>query len=315
MHLEWGVTWPPGDALGALVTRSVTDSRTPQYSHFTFWNGTETSYNTLGADTRYGTQIGNAGGVAWAGRMTHLLYIDPFAGDRYLLHVGGGYNFSQIGGAGGTGEDARTFRAASIPEFFVGDPVGGGVTAAGTPLFVDTGRILADNYQLAHFELAGNYGPAHFQGEYLASFVDQRTGANIFYDGAYLQCGYFLTGEHCGYNRQMGALDYNVVPYSNFFALGRDCWFGGLGAWEIAARWSYLNLAENNLVAANQLSAAAGPPASPNPGTLNNATLALNWWWNQYTRVQFNYIHAMLNSPNFGRSDTDIYATRFQIEF
>jgi hypothetical protein len=31
--------------------------------------------------------------------------------------------------------------------------------------------------------------------------------------------------------------------------------------------------------------------------------------------VQFNYIHAMLNSTAFGRSDTDIYATRFQIEF
>jgi phosphate-selective porin OprO/OprP len=243
------------------------------------------------------------------------LYLDPYAGERYLLHVGGGYNFSQIGGSGTTGAEARTFQARALPEFFVGDQAGGFVTAAGTPVFLDTGRILADNYQLLHGEIGGNYGPAHFQAEYLASFVDQRTGAGIFYDGAYVQCGYFLTGEHCGYNKQMGALDYNVQPFSDFFALGRKGCFGGWGAWEIAARWSYLNLADNNLLAANQLSAAAGPPASPNPGTLNSATLALNWWWNQYTRVQFNYIHPMLNSTAFGRSDTDIYATRFQIEF
>ncbi len=56
--------------------------------------------------------------------------------------------------------------------------------------------------------------------------------------------------------------------------------------------------------------------------------MALNWWWNQYTRVQFNWIHAMLDNTGYtvpvasggaiagkGYSQTDIFAARFQIEF
>jgi phosphate-selective porin len=46
-------------------------------------------------------------------------------------------------------------------------------------------------------------------------------------------------------------------------------------------------------------------------------TLALNWWWNQYTRVQFNYINVWQNSDFaiYGKSYTGIFAGRFQIEF
>ena len=56
---------------------------------------------------------------------------------------------------------------------------------------------------------------------------------------------------------------------------------------------------------------------NPNPGTLNMGTLALNWWWNQYTRVQFNYINVWQNSDFaiYGKSYTGIFAGRFQIEF
>ena len=45
-------------------------------------------------------------------------------------------------------------------------------------------------------------------------------------------------------------------------------------------------------------------------------TLALNWWWNQYTRVQFNYIIVSQN-PNAVAATgiTNIYAARFQFEF
>ncbi len=42
---------------------------------FTFFNGTGTSYGTLG-DTRFATQIGDSGGVSFAIRGTHLLYYD-----------------------------------------------------------------------------------------------------------------------------------------------------------------------------------------------------------------------------------------------
>jgi phosphate-selective porin OprO/OprP len=280
---------------------------------FTFTNPGATSpvAGTLG-DTRFATQIGDNGGVSAALRGSHLLYWDPYAGDRYLLHIGGGYNFSEIGGSPGTGSNARTYQARAIPEFFVGDPGGGGLTANGTPFVADSGRFLANDFQFMHAELAGNYGSAHFQSEFMATLVDRPGAGQVYYHGAYVQAGYFLTGENCGYNKQMGALDYNVKPFQEFFGLGRDQWFCGWGAWEIAARYSYVNL---NAAVAPVAAPAVGPPPSPNPGIVNDATLALNWWWNQYTRVQFNYIYVNANPLAAATGITNIYAARFQFEF
>ncbi|MFO0884475.1 MAG: hypothetical protein U0894_09850 [Pirellulales bacterium] len=53
--------------------------------------------------------------------------------------MGGSYNYSQITA---TSSGGGFYEARVIPEFFVGDPAGGGVTSAGTPVIADTGRIL-----------------------------------------------------------------------------------------------------------------------------------------------------------------------------
>lgn len=284
---------------------------------FTFFNGTSTVYNELGGDNRFATQISDRGGVGFASRATRLLWYDEPSEGRYLVHIGGGYDFAETGGNGATsGLDASTYRAATIPEFFVGAPDGGLLTAAGTPAVVDTGRFLANSYSLLHAEIASNYGPAHVQGEWLWSIVNQMNGgSNVFYNGAYLQCGYYLTGESASYNRLAGVLDYNVKPHSPFFGIGRDKGFGGLGAWEVAFRWSYLDLSANNILPINRLPGVAGPPPSPNPGILNESTVALNWYWNQWARMQFNWIHSNVNSNLYGNYDLDTFAGRFQIEF
>ena len=281
----------------------------------TFWNGTDaTSYSTIG-DNRNGAQIGDNGGVSFASRLTHLLYYDDLSEGRYLLHIGGGYNYSQIGGAGKTGPFAKTYRSAFFPEFFVGDAVGSGLTAAGTPLVMDSGRIVANDFSVGHLELAGNSGAAHFQTEAMLSAIDQQGGPTIMQPSAYAQCGYMLTGESIGYLKQAGVLDYNVVPFTPFFGTGRHGRMAGWGAWELAARWSYVDLSAVNVNPANQLSNIKGPPPSPNAGVLNESTVGLNWWWNRFTRVQFNWIHAMPNYKSYGFAPFDIYGTRFQVEF
>jgi hypothetical protein len=92
----------------------------------------------------------------------------------------------------------------------------------------------------------------------------------------------------------------------------------------VATRWSYLNLQNSHVNPANYQNVTsltapnggAGPStAYPNPGILNNATLALNWWWNQWTRVEFNYVVTMLDSQYHGYSRMEAWATRFQVEF
>jgi phosphate-selective porin OprO/OprP len=281
----------------------------------TFWNGSETSYATIG-DNRNGAQIGNNGGVSFAGRITHLPYYDDLTDGRYLLHVGGGYNYSSVGGSGDSGSFAKTYRSAIFPEFFVGDAVGSGLTGAGTPLVLDTGRILANNFSFFHLELAGNAGPAHFQTEAILEMVNQFGGPTIMQPSAYFQCGYMLTGESIGYLKQAGVFDYNVVPFTPFFGTGRKGRIRGWGAWEIAARYSYVDLSGVNVRPENILpGAATAVPPSPNAGVLNETTVGVNWWWNRFTRVQFNWIHSMPNYVGYGYAPFDIYGTRFQIEF
>ncbi|MFM7519757.1 MAG: OprO/OprP family phosphate-selective porin [Planctomycetota bacterium] len=309
----------PFRRVGIMAYAMSDDERTSwAYSLYatglTFWNGTETVYSSIG-DNRNGSQIGDNGGVAFASRITHLLHYDDLADGRYLLHVGGGFHYAATGGSGSTGAFAKTFRSAFFPEFFVGDQTGIGLTGAGTPLVMDSGRILADGFTLSHRELAGSAGRFHFQSEVMLETVEQFGGPTILQPGAYAQCGWMLTGETIGYLKQAGVLDYNVVPFRPFFGTGRHGRMGGWGAWEVAFRWSYVDISGTNVNPANQLSNFRGPPPAPNAGVYNASTVGVNWWWNRFTRVQFNWIRPMPDYVGYGLAPFDIFGTRFQVEF
>lgn len=311
----------PFRRLGVMVYAMSEDERTSwAYSVFgtglTLWSGQtlETVYKTFG-DNQYGAQIGDNGGVSFSSRITHLVHYDEPSKGRYLLHVGTGFLYSQIGGEGTSGLFAKTYRSKTFPEFFIGDLSGGGVTAAGTPLVLDTGRFLANDFQLYHLELAFNRGSFNFQSEVMLEPVSQLGGPTLLQTGAYMQCGYFLTGEHADYLKQAGVFDYNVNPFTSFFGTGRKGRVRGWGAWEVAFRWSYLDLTCRDLNPANELSNLPGPPPSPQFGVLNESTLALNWWWNRAMRVQLNWIHSMPNYVGVGAVPFDIVGTRFQAEF
>ncbi len=259
-------------------------------------------------DSRFATDIGDQGGFSFSGRVTHLLYYDEPAHGRWLAHVGSSYDYSRITGSSAGG---NFYEARAIPEFFVGDPAGGGLTVNGTPFFVDTGRLASHQFNMWGLELAAQAGPCHFQAEYMATLVDQVSAGACFYDGAYAQVGWFLTGENRTYNRMFGVFD-RVVPYSEFFSIGRGHPICGWGAWELTGRWSYVNLNSPNAV---PILTTAGPPPSPNPGRLNDVTLGLNWYWNTYTKLQFNYINCFLDNATLGNSYTGIYVAMFQVEF
>jgi phosphate-selective porin OprO/OprP len=255
-------------------------------------------------DSRYGTDIGDGGGYSFATRVTRLLWYDEPADGRYLLHVGGNVAY----GRNTTNDyvpDTPYYQARAIPEFFVGDAAGGGSVALGAPFFADTGRIPSEDFLIYGLELAGQYGPSYFQTELLITSVDQIGGPSLFYHGAYFQAGYFLTGENRTYNRTFGAFD-KVVPFEDFFAIG-ERGFCGWGAWEVAARLSYVDL--------DDAGAMPLPGSGPRPGSLANSTLGLNWYWNAHAKLQFNWIHCWLDNATFGDSETDIYCARTQLEF
>lgn len=132
-----------------------------------------------------------------------------------------------------------------------------------------------------------------FQSEYIytnalpgpeSSLQNSKYNFSAFY-GAF---SWFITGEHRNYKTSLAAFD-RVKPKKNF---GHE---RGAGAWEVALRYSYLDLESTDI----------------HGGELANITAGLNWYLNPATRFMFNYVIANL----YGVGYTNIYQLRFQIDF
>jgi len=262
------------------------------------------SYFRTGQD-QYGGSISTDGGNGMAGRLTHLLWYNDDCGDRYL-HLGLGYYLNA------PPFDRR--RDRSIPEIFVGEffpsgPSGTsgqpiGTIANGTPFFVDTGFLEEVNLINTYgTESLWVRGPLSWQSEFMAQHIDTDSVGNALLWGGYSQIGYFLTGEHRPYDRKAGAID-RVIPLHSVSKSG-----GGIGAWELAVRWSYLDLLDRNV----------------RGGDMDNFTAGVNWYVNPYCKCVFNYIHSNSNSRRIRNgivedtplihAETSAFGMRCQLDF
>ena len=269
-------------------------------------------------DDRFATDFGQIGGYSFSGRMTHLMQYDEFAGDRYLWHVGGGYNFSELGantapGAGTTGNAGSPvpfYQSRVLPEFGVlGYPENSsnfGSAVNGTPAFADTGRYRASNYHLFGAETVYQAGAFGFQAEYMATIVNSIVGP-VTYQGGYVQGTYRLTGEHRLYDKKSGTFG-KVIPFADFIPLKQDG-IAGWGAWEVGARWSIIDLRNP----ANMVYLAGSNSAGN--GVVQDTTVGGTWFLNAYTKLQFNWIHVMLQNTKNGFSDADLFVSRAQVDF
>ncbi|MCU0668685.1 MAG: porin [Myxococcota bacterium] len=158
----------------------------------------------------------------------------------------------------------------------------------GNPFFVDTGSIEADGAQVVNPELALVYGPFSFQAEYAHTFLQANDTPDPDFYGLYAQASWFLTGESRPYKTSEGIFD-RVAPERNFDLKG------GLGAWELALRYSRLDLDDADIEG----------------GQLDDGTVGLNWYLNPNVKTSFNYVAAKLNGVGW----TNQFVTRFQIDF
>ena len=148
-----------------------------------------------------------------------------------------------------------------------------------------------DNVTSAGLEAAANLGPLSFQAEYNLNVIERNSGNRADWSGWYAYVSWFLTGEHRPYRRDKGAFA-AVTPNTN---LTKD----GGGAWEIAARFSSLDIADEN------------NSTTVGGGRLQDITAGLNWYMNYNTRLMFNYVHADLQ----GIGASDAIAMRLQVFF
>jgi phosphate-selective porin OprO/OprP len=172
-----------------------------------------------------------------------------------------------------------TLRFRSRPESHVDDT-----------RLVDTGSMSNLNaYVTAGLEAALVHGPLSLQGEYIGVEVDRDDGESLFLDGFYVYASWLITGESRPYDATSGEFA-RLKPTQS---VGE----GGIGAWEVAVRYSELDL--NDEIRG---------------GRERNVTAGLNWYVNKRVRFMFNYVHAESEKES-GDVDVDIAQLRAQIDF
>ncbi|MCP1726538.1 phosphate-selective porin OprO/OprP [Natronospira proteinivora] len=153
------------------------------------------------------------------------VYTDLLNDGEQLVHLGGAF----------TSEDSpssenETARFSSFPES----------RATGVRL-VDTGTIeQVDRIHRAGLEAAYQRGPLVVQGEYLASSLNRHSGAeNLDFDGYYGQVSYVMNGGQRSYQ---GGTFRNPAP----------------GSWELAFRFSEINLNDGDIEGGDQTNVSLG---------------------------------------------------------
>lgn len=320
------LTFVPFRRVGVMASNLSEDQRT-NWAYSGFRTG---GFNNapLG-DSRFGTDFGDIGGYSFSSRITHLLVYDEAIDESHLWQIGAAYDYSRLGAndavgsgtPGNAGSPKPFYQARTTPEF---GPLGllentsnFGSAVNSTPIFVDTGRYEAHGFHLWGIETLYQDGPLSFQAEWMATQVNSVVGP-VFYHGAYAEVMYRLTGEHRVYDKKLGALR-NPIPYVDFVSSAGEGWgIHGWGAWEVAARWSFVDLRNPDGLNGHYYNSVTntftGTNGSGN-GILNEATLGLTWFLNQNTKLQFNWIHAVLDNTVRGRSNADLYVARVQVEF
>jgi phosphate-selective porin OprO/OprP len=237
----------------------------------------------------------SSGGSMTVGRLVYLpIYEDE---GRKLLH---------LGLSGRTMEPRRQYTSFDAKGLPTGPQITGvrfrsrGSIRNGPPgplnsIYADSGLIEGTWQNMIGLEFVGNNGPWSFQSEYFGSWLYNATttgagplntngyqpapGTNVgtvYYQAAYAEVLYFLTGDSRTYSKIEYRFD-RPVPRNNFYAIrgggsGRRISLSE-GAWQAGVRYNYLCLDDGEVQG----------------GVLNGCTLGLNWLLNPNARIYFNY--------------------------
>lgn len=183
----------------------------------------------------------------------------------YSVHLGANYS--------ATVQFADPSLAGTSPGIQLRDRPELRVDAPGTRL-VDTGALTAENANAYGIELAGQWNNFFLASEWLNIDVD-RPGAtrDPSFDGYYVQGAWTITGEKRAWNAVNGG--YGGIRPDHPLNVSEGHW----GAFELAGRYSVLNLNDNEGVFG-----AATPSGGVRGGEQTISTLGLNWYPNQTVR-------------------------------
>lgn len=261
--MERGLTtaFTPGRRVGAMVG---TRDKTPQGA----WTAMAGIY-----DGRIGSLQDTDKTQDIAARVTYAHIPDP----AHVLHVGLATTYRTPDNAG------NTIRYSTVPESrFAGGN------------FASTGAITNTDHAMQWgLEGAGVWGPFSLQSEAMRVDVSRDTGfSNATFNGYYLQASYYLTGEHRNYKTDRGIFDRTspLNPVTD----------GGWGAWQVAARYSAIDLTDGGITG----------------GMVKDITLGLNWIPQRQVVVMGNIVKVDSSQAGpAGGDDPTLFMLRTQIDF
>jgi phosphate-selective porin OprO/OprP len=245
----------------------------------------------------WGADVTDKGGRAVTGRVTWLPYYDEADEGRHFWEVGGSFSYRDPNFLIENGSQKVNKSTVVYPVFPLNYLYEEKV--ATVPPLINIVIPNASAVQLFGFETTRNFGPLNLQSEYIASRVERNDASTVLFGGVYVQASYWLTGESRRWNRLLGSFGEAQV-FSPFLRPDKGSQAGrGWGAWEATLRWSDLNLNSKDLQG----------------GYLDATTAGLNWYLNPYVRFMFNYSLNNLDNPEKGRSDLNVFNTRFDLHF
>jgi len=108
-------------------------------------------------------------------------------------------------------------------------------------------------------------GPFWLTSEYFRTNINNPSLGNPEFDGYYVSASWILTGEMREYSKKNGL--FRPAP------VARTVYQGGKGAWEVAVRYSDVNLSDGLVEG----------------GDMQIASLGLNWWLTPFFSLGANY--------------------------
>ena len=182
--------------------------------------------------------------------LTGRLTFAPILDDANVLHFGASASYREMN------DGNNSLRLAARPEAHTSDQK-----------LIDTGTLTdVDSFNRYNVEAAWVQGPLSIQGQYVMMDISRDGGFDdLDFDGYYVEGSWFLTGENRVYNHKKGVFGYPKVK--------SIAGMGGTGAWQIALRFSSLDLTDGSVIG----------------GEEQNITAGLNWYATPNMRFMANY--------------------------
>lgn len=158
---------------------------------------------------------------------------------------------------------------------------------------LDTRHILGLNgYETAGLEVYYANQPLTFMAEWQRNSLDRHAAAHVIHHGGNVAILWSLTGEQRGYDAASGAYK-RLTPDNPITA-------GGIGAWEIGLRQSYLELNDEDIQS----------------GRMDSTTLGINWYPENNLKLMANYsYHNLDKNAAYPDADPHYLLLRMQIEY